>query len=901
MTINTTGRLPLDFISNYADIYLRDALKRVRGVGSVEVFGARRYAMRIWLDSARLAARQLTAVDVVAALREQNLQVAAGQLGRPPAPPGQTYQLNVVAQGRLSTPEQFEAVVLKTGPGGAQVRLGDVARVEVGAEDAAQLLSYNGRQTSGLGVSQLPGANALDVASRVKAELNRLARAFPPGLTYDVAFDTTPAVEASIKEVVKTLGEAMVLVVLVILLFLQGWRATIIPAMVIPVSLVGTFAFVQLMGFSINTLTLFGLTLATGLVVDDAIVVIENISRHLERSPDRKPLDAAVEGLAEVVGPVIAISLVLVAVFVPVSFFPGSTGIIYQQFALTIAFSVAISTFVSLTLTPALSGLLLRHVGAHKPAAFRAIDRALDALHRSHAWVLKRLLERRAAGLLLFAILLGATAVAWRLVPTGFVPDEDQGWFIVAVNGPDGSSLERTGKVLDRVDAILRAEPAVESVFGVGGFSFGGSGANRGILFVNMKDWSQRRAPHLAVGPVLDRLRGPLSAIAEAVVIPFPPPAVEGIGALGGFQLELEDRSLQANLQDLARATREVVAKANQTPGLTGVFSTFTADDPQLVVEVNRERAKALGIGLDQLFGTLQVSLGSAYVNDFDFANRAYRVYVQADALDRDTPSDIGALTVRTASGAMVPLESLITTKDTTSAQTITHYNLFRAVEVTGSAAPGTSSGEALQLMEKVAHAALPQGFDVEWSGLSLEELEAGGQTLTIFVLGLVFVFLVLAAQYESFALPVVVILSVPVAMLGALSAQGLRGLPNDVFCQVGMVMLVGLASKNAILIVEFATRLRAQGLDAVEAVSRASELRLRPILMTSFAFLLGVAPLLFATGAGAGARASLGTAVFGGMLLSTALRLSFTPLLFVVVESLRDRLHGPRRAARPT
>ncbi len=891
-----SGQYDAQFISNYADIYMRDALKRVKGVGSVEVFGARRFSMRIWLDPAKLASRHLTPPDVVNALREQNLQVAAGQIGKPPTTAGQQFQLNVVAQGRLSEPKEFEDVVLRS-TNGALVRLRDVARVELGAEDYGQLLQYNGRSTSGLGVTQLPNANGLDVANAVKAELARLSKEFPRGLTYEVAFDSTTAVKQSIREVLQTLAEAMFLVVLVILVFLQGFRATLIPAVVIPVSLVGTFAFVKLMGFSINTLTLFGLTLATGLVVDDAIVVIENIARHLEQSRDKTPLAAAVEGMQEVLAPVIAISLVLIAVFVPVSFFPGSTGIIYQQFALTIAFSVAISTFVSVTLTPALAALLLRHTSAEKWVGYRWVDRGLAVLQTGYSRALAGLLKRTALGLGLFALCVAGTVMLYRSVPSGFIPDEDQGWFIVAINGPDGTSLERTGEVLQRVSTVLRDQPEISGVFAVGGFSFGGSGPNRGMMFINMRRWEQRRGAEHTVSAVVDRLRGPLGEITEAMVIPFPPPSVEGVGSLGGFQLELEDRSLTATLQQLAEATRTVLEKVGGAKEITGAFSSFTADDPQLLVSVNRERAKSLDIGLDQLFGTLQVALGSQYVNDFDFANRAYRVFVQAEAKARDNPDDIGALYVRSNSGAMVPLDALVTVKPTTSAQVISHFNLFRSVEISGSAAPGYSSGQALEAMERVTRAALPSGFGVEWSGLSMEEIESGGQTGIIFVLGLVFVFLVLAAQYESFVLPFVVVLSVPLALLGALGGQALRGLPNDVFCQVGMVMLVGLSSKNAILIVELARRLRSEGATAIDAAQQACALRLRPILMTSIAFLLGVVPLMFSSGAGSAARSSLGTAVFGGMLVSTALNLFFTPLLFVVVDWLRGAV---RRTSSP-
>jgi HAE1 family hydrophobic/amphiphilic exporter-1 len=497
-------------------------------------------------------------------------------------------------------------------------------------------------------------------------------------------------------------------------------------------------------------------------------------------------------------------------------------------------------------------------------------------------------------GLALFLVFVVAT---WQLAvrtPTGFVPDEDQGWFLVVISGPDGTSLQRTGKVLRDVDAILRSQPEISGVFAVGGFTFGGSGPNRGVMFVNMKDWAERRGPEHTVGAVLERLRGPLSGVTDAMVMAFPPPPVDGVGSLGGFQIQLQDRSLQASLQELANATRAVLEKAAGTPQLGGVYSTFTADDPQLLVEVDRDKAKALGVGLDQLFGTMQVALGSAYVNDFDYLNRAYRVYVQAEGVSRDTPDDVGALYVRSGTGAMVPLEGLLKVTPTTSAQVISHFNLFRSVEVSGSAAPGSSSGQALAAMEEVTRQALPQGFGYEWSGLSQEELESGGQTFAIFALGLLFVFLVLAAQYESFTLPFVVVLTVPLAVLGALGAQNLRGLPNDVFCQVGMVMLVGLASKNAILIVELARRLRQEGAAAADAVQRACALRLRPILMTSIAFLLGVMPLMFSTGAGSAARSSLGTAVFGGMALSTTLTLFFTPVLFVLIDKLALKKPAP-------
>jgi hydrophobic/amphiphilic exporter-1 (mainly G- bacteria), HAE1 family len=886
------GRYDQKFISNYADVFMRDALKRIAGVSDVEIFGERKLSMRIWLDPSRLAARQLTAADVVVALQEQNIQVAAGAVGLPPAPSGQSYQFSIRAKGRLAEPSEFEDVVLRASTDGSTVRLRDVGRAELGAENYGNFLRFDGKVAVGLGITQLPGANALDVAERVKAEIARLSGAFPPGLRHQVAFDTTLAVSESIREVLTTLAEAIALVILVIFVFLQSLRVTLIPAVTIPVSLIGTFAFVKLFGFSINTLTLFGITLATGLVVDDAIVVIENISRFIEEK-GLPPRQAASEGVSEVIGAVIATSLVLIAVFVPVAFFPGTTGRIYQQFSLTIAFSVAISTFNSLTLSPALGALLLRAVPEHKGWFFRRVDATLASLRRGYARALTFLLRRRLVVVIAFAATLAGTVVLVKHVPTGFVPEEDQGYFIVIVQGPEGSSLTLTEGVVKQAEAALAQQPEISGVFSVGGFSFGGSGSNKAILFVNLRPWDERRGDAHSVSGVIDRLRDPLTAIAGAEVIPFAPPSIQGVGNFGGFQFELEDQSGGGKLDDLAKLTDAMMTAGNAEPRLRGVFSQFTANDPQLVVEVDRNKAKALGVTVSDVFTTLQVFLGSQYVNDFDFSNRTYRVYVQADQPFRASPHDLERFYVRTGAGAMVPLASLIHVSSTTTASTINHYNLFRSTEISGSPAEGVSSGEALLAMEEVARKTLPHGASFEWSGISKEQIESGGKATLIFALSLLFVFLVLAAQYESFALPGIVILAVPVAVLGALGAQLARGYANDVFCQIGLVMLIGLASKNAILIVEFAHQLRQRGLPILEAAIEAAETRLRPILMTSLAFMLGTFPLLIATGAGSGSRRSLGTAVFGGMLVSTVLNLFFIPVLYVLLETLRERLRG--------
>ncbi|WPB72811.1 multidrug efflux RND transporter permease subunit [Archangium violaceum] len=886
------------FISNYADVNLKDALKRVRGVSDVRLFGERKFSMRLWLDPTELARRKLTPQDVARALQEQNLQVAAGQVGQPPSRDDQAYQLAVSASGRLVEPAEFDDIVVQRGPDGRLVRVKDVGHAEMGAENYSQLLRFNGRPALGLGINQLPTANALEVRDAVAKEMERLGQQFPAGLEYRVSTDTTLAVRASVNEVLKTLVEAIALVILVIFLFLHGWRSVLITALTLPVSLVGTFAFVKLFGFSINTLTLFGLTLATGLVVDDAIVVIENIERLMvEKGLGARA--AAREGMKEVAGAVVAISIVLVAVFVPVALFPGTTGIIYRQFALTIAASVGLSTVCALTLTPALSALLLEHHSGQKWILFRKVDQVLDGAKRVYGGMLRRLLRHPIAVLLVFVAFLCATVALFRVVPTGFIPDDDQGYFIISVQGPEGMPLVRTEKVIEEVEELVRAQPETRVVFVLVGSALGNNGPNLAQVWVNLQPWEQREGKEHSVAAIVERLRGPLSEISGAKVVPLLPPAIRGVGTVGGFQFIVEDTSGGRELSELATAAQDLVSTSSEDSRVRGIFTSFTADTPQLKVEVDRQKAKALGVPIEQIFGTLQLYMGSQYVNDFNYASRTYRVYLQAEQQFRDTPQDIGAFYVRSDSGEMIPLESLVKVTPTTSAQVIRRYNLFRSAELNGQAAPGVSSGQAMSTMEELAAQVLPQGTGAEWSGLSLEQKESGGQTLVIFGLGLLFVFLVLAAQYESFTLPLVVILSVPLAVLGALGLQVMRGLSNDVFCQVGLVMLVGLASKNAILIVEFAEQLREQGRSAMEAAIEASEVRLRPILMTSIAFLLGVVPLMLARGAGAAARNSLGTAVFGGMLVSTVVNLVFIPGLYVLMQKLRGeskRSHDEER-----
>ncbi|HWG58876.1 MAG TPA: multidrug efflux RND transporter permease subunit [Candidatus Acidoferrales bacterium] len=872
------------FISNYVDVYVSDAIKRVAGVANVRIFGERLYSMRLWLDPERLAARGLTASDVVTALQEQNVQVAAGQIGQPPAPRGQSFQISVRAMGQLRDASEFDNIILKTGVDGTLVRLRDVGYAELGAETYGSNLFINGHEAIGMAVQQLPNSNALDVDRLCKAELDKLAPTFPAGLKYGFAFDTTQAVSEGIRDVLTTLIEAILLVIAVIFIFLQDWRSTFIPAVTIPVSLVGTFIFVKLLGFSINTLTLFGITLATGLVVDDAIVVIENVQRHINEGLSDAHRAASV-AMSEVAGAVVATSLVLVAVFVPVALFPGTTGILFRQFALTIAFSVAISAFNALTLTPALSALFLGHqehgLGQR---VFAPFNRAVEGGTRFYQATLRRLFNWRFATAIVFIALSAATYWVLEAVPRGFIPTEDQGYIMITVQAPSGASLEYTTGICHQVEAVLRKQPEVQDIFSVAGFSFSGAASNYAMVFVNLKPFSQRVGDAHSGNAVVTRLRGQLFGISGAVVVPFNPPAVQGLGNFGGVQLEVEDLGSDS-LQSLQQAAGQLVRQGNGDPRLSGLFTSFTANDPQLVVKIDRTAAKSLNIPLSQVTDALQVFLGSVYVNDFTFNNRSYRVYVQAEQQYRTHPDDVKQFYVRSNTGRMVSLDNLVQITKTANPQVISHYNLFRSAEIDGSASPGHSSGQAISELESLAKKSLPHGMSYEWTGLSLEEIQSGSKSAMLFGLGLLVVYLTLAAQYESFSLPFIVLMAVPMALLGALLAQSLRGLQNDVYCQIGLVMLIGLASKNAILIVEFAEQLREQGMGLYEAAVEAARIRLRPILMTSFAFLLGVLPLVLASGAGASSRESVGTTVFGGMLFATSLNLIFVPVLYVIVK----------------
>jgi HAE1 family hydrophobic/amphiphilic exporter-1 len=886
---SANGKYDNVFLSNYADRYLVDPIKRLSGVGGVRIFGERRYAMRLWLDPIKLASQSLTTDDIVQALKEQNLQVGAGQIGKEPAPKGQEFQIDLRASSQLTNVEDFNNLILKTGDNGLIVRFKDVGRVELGAENYNSFLRYRGYDAVGLGIYQLIDSNALEVGKLVKAELKKLAQDFPDGIDYQIALDSTNFVKESLSEVIKTLIESVTLVILVILIFLQDWRTTLIPSLTIPLSLVGTFIFVKAFNFSINSLTLFGLTLATGMVVDDAIIVVEQISRFIQ-TKGLPPYQAASESMKELSSAVIATSLVLMAVFIPVAFFPGTTGALYQQFALTIAFSIGISTFLALTLTPSLCALWLRS-GQHPPRwiawFFNGFNQLLSIIQISYENSLFKLVRLKALIIGIFIALVGVTIWLYTIVPTAFLPEEDQGYFITLIQAPQGVSLQYTSKIMTEVEKTILKVPEVVGTFTVGGFSFSGSSANQGIIFTTLKPWQERKKPDQSVQAIIGQLFGQFSQIPEASIFPLNPPAIRGLGNFGGFNFQLQDRRANSDLETLVQTMGMLLGEANQTFGLQRVFSTFQANSPQLLIEVNRNRAKILGVEVNDIFKTLETAMGSSYVNDFILQDRTYRVYLQADQQFRNSPEDINQLYVRSNSNQMIPMSNLVTVTSKVSAQTINHYNLFRAIAINGSAALGVSSGQAIEKMENLAKKILPVGFGYEWSGVSLEELESGGLAPIIFSLGLLFVFLVLAAQYENYVDPFIIMLAVPLAILGALAAQFLRGFANDIYCQIGLVMLIGLASKNSILIVEFANQLREQGLSITKAAIAAAQGRLRPILMTSFATLLGNIPLLIATGAGSSSRQSLGTAVFGGMLVATFLSLFVVPVLYIVVKSL--------------
>jgi multidrug efflux pump len=882
------GRHDPLYLSNYASLNLAEPLRRVPGVGQVLVFGARDYSMRIWLRPDLLAEHGLTAADVAQAVRDQNAQFAVGRIGEEPTSPDLELTYTVTAEGRLATPEQFAGIILRADENGRALRLGDVARIELGARDYDIEAKLDGKPAIFLAVFLQPGANALATGAGVEAQMKELAAHFPAGIEYAIPFDTTRFVEVSIEEVLKTLGEAWLLVFLVVFLFLQSFRATLIPTLAVPVSLVGTFAGMYALGFSINTLTLFGLVLAIGIVVDDAIVVLENTERIMATT-GLSAREAAFASMREVTGPVVAIVLVLCSVFVPVAFLGGLAGQLYRQFAITVAISVSISGLVALSLTPALCALLLKR-GEHRHGGFfGAFNRAFAAGTDRFVTTVGFLLRRRAVAPVLFALLLLATFFMFRHVPGSLVPSEDQGFFIAAALLPQGATLARTDRVSAKVEAMLRDDPAVEHVGTINGIDFVGGGSNASVstMFVILKRWNQRGAGD-DVDSVLGRFYARASTIREAQVFGFNPPPIEGLGVTGGFEGYLQLRG-EGDTARLAAATGKLLAALNQDPRFAGVQTLFRSDSPQLDVHVDRAKAKALGVAVSDVFDSLQATFGTLYVNDFDKAGRVFRVQLQAEPEFRARPADLERAWVRSADGAMIPLGSLLDVRYSAGAETLERFNLYPSVKILGAPAPGVSSTTALAAVEEIAAKTLPPDFAVAWTGTAYQEKKTGGSSTRVLLFGMLFVFLILAAQYERWSLPIAVLLAVPFALFGALAAVWLRGMPNDVYFQIGLVTLVGLAAKNAILIVEFATRKREAGMSVYEAATTAARLRFRPILMTSFAFMLGVLPLALSTGAGAAARRSMGTGVLGGMLAATVLAVAFIPTFFQWVSG-RER-----------
>ena len=899
--VSPDDRYDMLYLANYANLRIRDELARIDGVGEARVFGAGDYAMRIWLDPEKVASLNLTASDVVRSIREQNVQVAAGQLGAPPAANTAEFQLLIETQGRLVTEEEFENIIVKTGERGQITRLRDVARVELGGSTYALRSLLDKEPAAAIPIYQRPGSNAIEISDAVRARMAELAADFPEGVDYEIVYDPTMFVRQSIEAVVKTLFEALLLVVLVVVLFLQTWRASIIPLAAVPVSLVGTLAVMHLFGFSLNALSLFGLVLAIGIVVDDAIVVVENVERNIARG--LTPVAAAQQAMREVTSPIIATALVLIAVFVPTAFISGLSGQFYSQFALTIAISTAISAFNSLTLSPALSAVLLKPHGAPPDRLQRGINWGfgwlLEPFNRLFEWsalryvgLTGRLLRRSAIAVAVYAGLIGLTWLGFASVPQGFIPQQDKQYLVAYAQLPEAATLDRTESVIRRMDEIMLAEPGVAHAVSFPGFSINGlvNSSSSGIAFAGLSDFSKDGGTVVTSGrsawDIAASLNQKLSSIQDAYIAVFPPPAVQGLGTIGGFKLQIEDRA-GLGFEALYTETQRIVEAARQTPGLAGVFSGFQINAPQVRANVDRDKAKTQGVALDDLFETMQVYLGSLYVNDFNRFGRTYQVSAQADMRFRLEPEDILQLKVRNAAGDMIPLGSFVTLEHSAGPNIVMRYNGYPAAEITGAPAPGYSSGQAQALIEEIADRQLPNGLSYEWTELAYQELIAGNAGMWVFPLCVLLAFLVLAAQYESWTLPLVVILIVPMTLLSAIAGVFLSGGDNNIFTQIGLIVLVGLACKNAILIVEFARAREDAGASTWDAVLEACRLRLRPILMTSIAFIMGVVPLVLSTGAGSEMRNAMGVAVFAGMIGVTVFGLLLTPVFYWVVRRL--------------
>ncbi|MDH3876949.1 MAG: multidrug efflux RND transporter permease subunit [Desulfobacterales bacterium] len=886
------------FIHNYITLRIKDELSRQKGVGDVSIFGAEDYSMRVWLDPNRLKALNLTTQDVIRAIEEQNIQVAAGQIGEPPAPAGQEFQYSINTLGRLAEPEEFADIIIKTTEGTRITRVKDVGRVEMGAKTYNTFFGTNGKEAAGISIYPLPGANALDTAQAIRDTMGRLGEAFPEGLEWKIPFDTTLFIEQSIQQVYQTLIEAAIIVFVVIFIFLGDWRAAVIPGVAIPVSLIGTAAAMAALGFSINMISLFGLVLAIGIVVDDAIVVVENVSKKMEEGLSGK--EAAIKGMAEITGPVIATTLVLIAVFVPTAFLPGISGQLYRQFALTIATATVFSSINALTMSPALCALILRPAVPGKKQNFflRGFNRVYGASENGYARIVGGMVRRTAIMGLVYIGLIVLSGWSLMSIPTGFLPIEDQGYAIAAYQLPDAASQERAREVVEKMDAIISKTPGVQDWITVGGFSALDStnASNAGALYIVFADRAKREDEGLSQDVILAKLQAEFRRIQEASIFTVLPPVIQGLGTSGGFDFRLQDRGGIGPTQ-LQQWARQIIQDGSAQSGLVGLYTLFRADVPQLFIDVDRTKAKTLDIPLNDVFGTLQAFLGSAYVNDFNKFGRTYQVKVQAEPQFRVQAEDINQLEVRANNGEMVPIGTLVNVEDTLGPQVVFRYNLYPAATIGGKPAAGFSSSQALTLMEQLANTKLPPSLGFEWSAISFQEKQVGGEALLIFALALTLVFLVLSAQYESWSSPAIIIMAVPVALLGTAIALVMRGFDNNLYTQIGIVLLIALASKNAILIVEFARELRAQGKDIVEAAAEAAKLRFRPVLMTAFSFIFGVLPLVFASGAGSASQQAVGTAVFGGMMASTALAVLFVPVFFVIFQRLSEFKRKPKAA----